>query len=262
MTTVSMSLTMRVFRVLFVVLATGAVSAQQHDYTPADVEQGARLYTLHCAACHGPDGDMIPSVDLRRGQFRRGSSDDELIRTITRGIPGTPMPPTSFPGPQVLFVVAYIRSLHDFPSQTSAGGDPARGRAWFEGKGACLTCHRVKDKGSRVGPDLSDIGAIRRAAALERSILNPNDSILPQHRFIRAVTRDGVTITGRRLNEDTHTLQLIDSNERLVSVSKADLREYGTLQTSPMPSYQGKLSSQELADIVSYLVSLKGSDTP
>jgi hypothetical protein len=28
-----------------------------------------------------------------------------------------------------------------------------------------------------------------------------------------------------------------------------------------MPSYQGKLSAQELADLVSYLVSLKGIET-
>jgi len=51
---------------------------------------------------------------------------------------------------------------------------------------------------------------------------------------------------------------VIDAKERLVSVSRADVREYTLLQTSPMPSYQGKLSTPEIADLVAYLLSLKG----
>ena len=76
---------------------------------------------------------------------------------------------------------------------------------------------------------------------------------------MRVVLRDGTTITGRRLNEDTHSVQLIDDKERLLSISKAEVREYSLLKTSAMPSYQGKLSTEEIAGLVSYLVSLKGS---
>ena len=65
-------------------------------------------------------------------------------------------------------------------------------------------------------------------------------------------------ILGRRLNEDTYTVQLIDEQERLVSLVKGDLRQYAVVLTSPMPSYKDKLSSQDLADVVSYLLSLKG----
>jgi putative heme-binding domain-containing protein len=105
---------------------------------------------------------------------------------------------------------------------------------------------------------LSEVGAIRTAEYLERSILAPNESVLPEHRVVRAVTRQGTVITGRRLNEDTHTIQLIDQDERLRSLSKSDLREYTILTTSAMPSYEGKFSSTELADLVTYLLSLKG----
>ena len=72
------------------------------------------------------------------------------------------------------------------------------------------------------------------------------------------MTRDGKVITGRRLNEDTYSVQLIDTEERLVSLSKADLKEYTVIKTSSMPSYQGKLSAQELADVVAYLLTLNG----
>ena len=74
------------------------------------------------------------------------------------------------------------------------------------------------------------------------------------------VTRDGTAIIGRILNQDAFTVQLLDSKERLLSYLKSDLREYGFVDKSPMPPYQGKLSTEELADVVSYLVSLKGMD--
>jgi hypothetical protein len=80
----------------------------------------------------------------------------------------------------------------------------------------------------------------------------------PINRPVELVTADGTQVTGRRLNEDTYTVQLIDSQERLRSFDKEDLREFTVLTESPMPSYEDSLSSQELADVLAYLVSLKG----
>jgi putative heme-binding domain-containing protein len=248
-------------RIALAALCLSIPLAGQQRYLSADVETGSRLYRSNCFACHGPETASIPGVDFRRGQFKRASSDEDLLRVIASGVPGTAMPPTSVTDSQRLALVAYIRSLHESAASTVGSGDARRGQLWLESKGGCLACHRVNGKGSRVGPDLSEVGAIRTAAYLERSLLDPNESVLPEHRFVRAVTRQGVAITGRRLNEDTHTLQLIDTEERLHSLSKSDLREYTILTTSSMPSYQGKLSSQELADLVTYLLSLKGSDS-
>jgi hypothetical protein len=89
--------------------------------------------------------------------------------------------------------------------------------------------------------------------------VDPNAVLNPQNRSIRAVTRAGATITGRRLNEDTESVQLIDSHENLVSLQKADLRSYAVLTDSTMPSYKDKLTGAERTDLVAYLVSLKGS---
>jgi putative heme-binding domain-containing protein len=155
-------------------------------------------------------------------------------------------------------VIAFIRNMNSFDRGSVKPGDAARGRALFDGKGQCRSCHRVDGDGPRSAPDLSDVGANRSAASLLRSLTEPSSQMMPINRPIRAVTRDGREIKGRRLNEDTYTVQLIDERERLVSLTKADLREYTILTTSPMPSYRATLSEAELSDLVAYLLSLKG----
>jgi hypothetical protein len=82
--------------------------------------------------------------------------------------------------------------------------------------------------------------------------------LLPVTRSVHAVTRDGKIVDGRRLNEDTYTVQLIDEQARLISLTKSDLREYTVVKTTTMTSYKDKFSAQELADLEAYLLSLKG----
>jgi cytochrome c oxidase cbb3-type subunit III len=252
---------MRSVRICALLLAAGALLFAQHGYTPGDVEEGEQLFIENCALCHGPEGDAVPRVNLASGKFRHGSSDEELSQVIKNGIPGTAMPPGNFHEHQLTAIIAYLRSMADsITSNTVTLGDAAHGKTIFEGKGACLSCHLVDGKGSYLGPDLTDIGVTRRAAQLERSILEPDAEILPQNRFFRVVTRDGATVTGRLLNLDTFTVQLMDSDQRLRSFLKVNLKEFDFVEKSPMPSYQGKLSSAEVADVVGYLVTLKGVD--
>ena len=243
-----------------VVLWCVAAAAQDHagQYSQADIERGSRLYGANCAFCHGANGNAISSVDLRSGKFRKAASDEDLARLITTGVPGTAMPPHKFQDAELTGIVAYIRSMRDSHAATVAVGDARRGREIFAGKGACMSCHRVNGQGSRMAPDLSDIGTVRSARALEESLLDPTASMLPMNRSVRGVTRDGKVVTGRRLNEDTFSVQLIDADEHLVSLAKADLKEYTVIKTSAMPSYRTKLSTAELGDLVAYLLTLDG----
>ena len=167
----------------------------------------------------------------------------------------------------LIFVLAISAIFAQRPdaAPASSGPEPAlpgnadRGRITFEGKGRCLECHRVAGKGSRLGPNLTDVGRLsRRTEELEKSILEPDAEIQPQNRSYRVMTADGETITGRLLNHDTFSVQLIDAREQLRSFQKSNLREYGFLKSSPMPSYRGKLTSDELKDLIAYLASLKG----
>jgi len=246
--------------VLVSFLAINTLSARQQTAPPSEVDEGRQLFIDNCAVCHGPDGNAVPGVDLGHGKFKRASSYDNLVEIIGDGVPGTAMPAFSkeLKDLEMRTIIAYLRFMAANAYSTSAPGDPVRGKAIFEGKGECLNCHRVKDKGSRLGPDLTEIGAVRRMIELERSLLEPNAEILFQNRLVRLVTRDGVTITGRLLNQDTFSVQLIDSKERLHSLQKSSLNEYAFIDKSPMPTYRDKMNPPELADLVSYLVSLKG----
>jgi len=157
-------------------------------------------------------------------------------------------------------------------------GDAARGKAIYLGKGDCQSCHRVNGVGSRLGPDLSEIGVPRSGGggrgtpaptpaaaaaanltALETSILDPDADLAASNRLVRVVMKDGTSITGRLLNHDNFTVQMIDPQGKLRSFMKADLRESTVLVKGLMPSYKGRLSDQEVADLVAYLSTLKGS---
>lgn len=281
-------------------LAAGALlseprlSAQQHGYTAAEIEDGRKLYDANCGRCHNDTGDGVTGVELFK-QIRRASSDEDIVKIIRNGIPGTSMPPHNFSEPQAQTVVAYMRSMVGV-TPTSAlaangpgrganaaqGGDPARGKALFDGKGGCLTCHRVNGVGAQTGPDLgrpvpaAGFGgpgapggpggpgggrgggpAVPNVAQLERSILDPNAEIAPAYRVFQVTPKSGATVRGKLLNQDTFSVQLLDSSNQLRSFLKSDLKDYAFLM-SPMPSYRGKLTQQEMADLLSYIVSAKG----
>jgi putative heme-binding domain-containing protein len=228
------------------------------DYVRADIEYGARLYTQHCFSCHGGNGDGVAGVDLRSGKFRRARTDPQLRTVITNGFPDTGMPAFKFDPAELTGIVAYLRNMNTVDAGSMKAGDPARGQVVFEGKGACLSCHRVGGQGSRKAPDLSDIGVVRSAGSLERSLRDPTSQMIPINRPVRVVTRSGTVINGRRLNEDTYTVQLTDEEGRLHSLVKSDLREFTVSTRSTMPSYEKELTPEELGDVVSYLLSLKG----
>lgn len=247
----------------FIVIATllGAcapTSLVAQTYAPADIQYGAKVFGEQCTVCHGGNGDAVTGVDLRANKFKRAITDNDLRGAITNGVEGTGMPPFKFDQPELTAVIAYVRNMRTYDAKNTLIGDAARGRAVFETKGTCLRCHRVNGKGPRVAPDLSDIGTLRTPDAIMRAIVDPESEIRFANRSIRAVTRDGNVIAGRRLNEDTYTVQIIDDQERLVSLIKSDLREYGLVRRTAMPSFRDTLTKDEVADVLAYLLTLKG----
>jgi putative heme-binding domain-containing protein len=228
------------------------------DYPRADIEHGARIYAENCDRCHGPDGRGVNGVDLRSGKFSHATTDGQLRTVITNGFPTAGMPAFTFDAADLAGVVAYLRNMNSIDRGSMKPGNAAHGQTVVETKGACLSCHRINNNGSRKAPNLSNIGASRSAGSLERSLKDPSSQMWPINRPVHIVTKDGKVINGRRLNEDTYTVQVSDEEGRLISLSKSDLREFTVATKSTMPSYQQELSPDELADVVTYLLSLKG----
>jgi putative heme-binding domain-containing protein len=243
------------------VLAVPA-AAQQHagQYDQIDIEYGAQIFAERCVACHGERGDLMPQANLRNGQYRNATSDRELTAVIRDGIEGTAMVATGYDGPELAALVAYLRNITTYEARAGgiAIGDAGRGRVLFEGEGECTTCHRVAGEGPRFAPSLASVGARRTAATLWRTLVDPDAAMLPVNRPVRAVTRDGRVIEGRRLNEDTFTVLLITVDEALVALDKTELSELTVGTESAMQSYAGAFDDDELADLLAYLLSLKG----
>jgi putative heme-binding domain-containing protein len=150
-------------------------------------------------------------------------------------------------------------------------GDPQRGAEIYAAKGQCAKCHIIRGEGSAYGTDLTDIGRRRSAAYLRRSLLEPNADVpqsfsprteagLPQNfLYVRVVTRDGRDFSGARVNEDTFSIQIREAPGRVRSFFKSDLAElHKDWGKSPMPTYAGALTTDEIDDLVAYLVSLRG----
>jgi putative heme-binding domain-containing protein len=245
-------------RLVVFLLAAGCLSAQQPGLIPADIAEGGRYFASFCAACHGPDGNAMSDADLTKPTLRRAANDNQIASVMLSGIPGTGMPPNNLNPRQVQMIVAYIHSLRTAPPKTTAATGSSPGQAIFEGKGGCLACHRVGEKGSHAGPNLSDIGILRRAAELERSILDPAAEVLSQNSSIVAVTKGGETIRGRLINADTHNVQIVNANGQLKNLQRDTLRSFAQERTTSMPSFRDRLTARELTDLVAYLVSLRG----
>jgi putative heme-binding domain-containing protein len=165
------------------------------------------------------------------------------------------MPPNSLSEAEALQVVAYLRSLPAASTASTAAGPAgtaAAGKAVYD-RLDCATCHMIDGAGGFLGPDLSSVGLTRRPDELERALTTPNADIRTGSRTVSLTTANGASVTGRLLNQDTYSLQVIDASGRLTSIRKDAVRRWEVMDASAMPSYAEQLNAQQLADLVSYL---------
>jgi PQQ-dependent dehydrogenase (methanol/ethanol family) len=258
-------------------LMVAAGSAQQGDMPdaqknpfagqPAAVAAGKTLYEQTCQSCHGGEARGDRGA-LASGNFRHGSEDSDLFRTIRTGVPGTQMPAFSLlPADNVWRIITYLRSLN---TNTAAAnevvtGNAAAGEEMFWGKGGCGRCHEVNARGMDVGPDLSDAGK-NSAAYLRSMTTNPNASRPKARRWfgpsaVRVTTRNGEEVAGIKRAEDNYTLIITDLSGKLRRFDRKDIVAEHAEAKSLMPdNYSQMFSPTEIQDLVAYLKSLKARD--
>jgi len=234
---------------------------------------GEYQFRSNCAFCHGlgaRGGGRGP--DLTRAQKHHGNTDAELFHNIHDGIPGTAMPAATNGGigvgmsdGEIWQVITYLRGVEKKASAAETG-DTAHGKELFYGAAGCVTCHMVNGKGGRLGPDLSSTGASRSVEYLTESLRNPSKRLAQgiseplkdfsqEYETVTVVTSDGTKLQGVVLNEDSFTVQMLDTREQLHAFEKAKLRSYEKTRESLMPAYDTKtLPEKDLKDLIAFLL--------
>jgi len=261
---------------ILVCLMTASSGAAQTKNPYAGDAKVAKLgefeFRANCAFCHGlgaRGGGRGP--DLTRTPKKHGDSDADIFNTINNGVPGTAMPPNGatqqgvgMTEEELWQVVTYIRSVEKKTSTVS--GDASHGRKLYYGSAACGTCHMVKGKGGRLGPDLTGAATARSTEYLTESVRNPSRRLAQgiieamkeftaEYETVNVVTNDGTKYQGTLLNEDSFTIQFMDMREEVHSFDKGSLKSFEKSRESLMPAYDEKvLPEKDLQDLLAFLV--------
>jgi cytochrome c oxidase cbb3-type subunit III len=258
---------------VLLVQPTAAQTQNPYSANPKAAKAGEFEFRINCALCHGlgaRGGGRGP--DLTRAHKRHGDSDGDMFRNISQGIPGTVMPANGTNGQgvgmtdeEIWQIITYLRSVQ-VRAPAKNLGNPANGKKLFYGDANCSMCHMVNGKGGRTGPDLTSIGISRTVESLMESVRNPSRRLAwgltePTKEFaqryetVTVVTPDGKEIKGIALNEDSFSLQMMDTAEHILLFDKDKLRSINKDGKSLMPVYQPTmLSEQDLNDIIAYLL--------
>ncbi|MCA8989410.1 MAG: HEAT repeat domain-containing protein, partial [Planctomycetaceae bacterium] len=139
------------------------------------------------------------------------------------------------------------------------GADPVRGEALFHSeKAKCGSCHLIKNKGHRIGPELTTIGANRSAHDLIESVLFPSASIVRDYETYTVIMSSGKTISGLLIRETTEAVWIQPAVGVAISIPHEEVEEMAPSTTSMMPGGLEKtMTDQELADIISFLKQLQ-----
>jgi cytochrome c oxidase cbb3-type subunit 3 len=231
------------------------------------IKQGQVLFRQECVFCHGVGArGGARGPDLTTGSWVHGGADADVWRTIKEGVPGTAMPANRLTDHEIWEIVSYLRSSQQ--PVAAPIGDAARGEMLFFAGNRCSSCHMVKGRGGRLGPELTTIGSARPLAYLVESIRDPGRQLAGNHGVgadllydtVTAVTRDGKTIVGVVMDEDTFTIQMMDTSERLHNFDKKSLKSLQHEKRSLMPAYGADaINDRDLQDLVAYLQSLRAS---
>ena len=235
--------------------------------TQADAALGAPIFLKNCSTCHGAQGEGVDGPPLRNSQYIQTAGDQAVFQTIATGRPGTKMPAwlQINGGPldetQITDVLAYLHTLQNVaplptavpptpeptetplppnaptaePAQPSISGQPGpaaslagsadRGRALF---GAyCAACHGPEGVQGVSNPD-SDDGSV--------PLLNPIDATI------------------------------VNADPKVFAANLDRFIEHGSVPAGPsplimMPAFGDShlLASQQIADILAYLIALNRS---
>jgi putative heme-binding domain-containing protein len=221
--------------------------------------KGKAEFIHNCTACHG--ADMVTNAKKTKAEWRKSVDD-----MAARGTDGTKQDIDNV----YLYLAtnfALDKSTTDTPASSatppsvSSAVAPLNSSEIEQAKSLitendCLSCHRVQEQGGYTGPALNGVGGRRTPDQIRAAIVSPKPTLDPGHDLVRLTTADGKTLTGRILSQDDHIVRVIDMSGQVAIYSKPQLRQLTIIDTNPMPSYGGRITGDDLDDLVRYLDSL------
>jgi putative heme-binding domain-containing protein len=139
-------------------------------------------------------------------------------------------------------------------------GDVENGRMLFfdAAKTQCIKCHRIGERGERIGPDLTGVGGRFARAHLVDSILQPSRSIANNYQTLAVELADGTALAGIVVAQDDESLTLADNKGEKHRVQRREIAAQAYQPLSTMPAgLEKQLSEQEFVDLVTFLTGEK-----
>ena len=231
---------------LFFFFVSANIALTQHPENPVadnNVNEGAKLFAQNCSACHGDTAKGGRAPALTSGQWKHGGTDEDLLRNIVKGIPGTQMPAIPLPEADARKIVAFLRSLSGKAKAGEVTGNIEAGRQLFFGAAKCSTCHMFGGRGDILGADLTDVRSRQRSAEIAKQMQAPI-------KFVEARLASGATVFGIKKSEDTFTLHLMDEQRKWQLLDKRRTRTRIKTSDQPHPALTPKQNDDLLAFLV------------
>ncbi|MGC1869815.1 MAG: c-type cytochrome [Acidobacteriaceae bacterium] len=256
---------MLVWSSLILFMGTSAFGQDRPGVGP-DQNQGAQLFSSHCAYCHGADGRGGRAPAIATLPKVVALSNQDLIGIVHKGEADQGMPAFPDLGDEgTKAVVQYLRMLQGVTANGPAAklaGDPDTGRKIFFGKAQCSTCHMILGKGGFMAAELTSYARNRTASEIMQAIVNPDAELQPTSRVVSVRTKDGKSLTGVVRTEDNLNITLQTEDGRYHFLSRSNLTAVDYTDHSLMPhDYGTQLTTKELDDLVAFLI-VTGRNAP
>ena len=222
--------------------------------TPLNAQpNGKQLYTTHCSACHGDNGDGGVGVPLSLPDFQYGITNDYLRKTIRLGRPGRIMPAFStLSDKEVTAIIKHIRGWAPGKpfkySDKTINGDLKHGKQLYLQN--CSVCHGVQGEGGK-GTGVT-FSRPRELPIIAPALNNPGFLASAPDMMIKTVLMNGREGTpmlsflkhGLSENDINDVVSYVRSFEKTISQKKVEEAP------EPLISYESPYELQETVDII------------
>lgn len=130
-----------------------------------------------------------------------------------------------------------------------------RGARLFFHEASCANCHKMGQRGRALAPNLTSMGIRAAPKTLAESILKPSAVIMEGFHSVSILTDSGRVHSGFIKRESGLSVELVQTDGRVITVPRNTIEERNRQQVSVMPDGLAKqLSPQQVADLIRFIV--------